>query len=130
MRRQDIELSPETDNEIDVNNLKDEFTNFSPMLNRYCEAKAQSQHDYGIAKAEYEEIRSEVYIELKTSKTDGKMTEKHLEAAVDIDSRVRKALRRMLDADRDLETIKGYVESMRAKKDMLIQLGADARKES
>ena len=127
MKRVDIVLDPTTDNAIDVADLKTEFQVLPPTLFRYSEQKAEAEREHDLAKGQYEEIRSQVYIEIK--KGTEKVTEKHLEALIETDSRVRAAFVTMIDAKRDLETMKGYVESLRAKKDMLIQLGADARKE-
>lgn len=121
------ELNFEKDNTIDVANLQKEFRNLPPSLYRYAEIKAEAEHDYDIAKAEYEELRSEKYIEIKSK--EGKVTEANLSAMIEVDKDVKAALRNMLEKKRDVETLKGYVESLRAKKDMLIQLGADARKE-
>lgn len=121
------ELNFEKDNTIDVASLQKEFRNFPPTLYRYSEIKAEAEETYDIKKAEYEELRSEKYIAIKSK--EGKVTEANLSAMIEVDPDVKKALREMLAAKRDLETIKGYVESLRAKKDMLIQLGADSRKE-
>ena len=121
------ELDFEKDNTIDVASLQKEFRNLPPILYRYAEIKAESEHAYDIKKAEYEELRSAKYIEIKSK--EGKVTEANVSAMIEVDAEVKKALRDMLEAKRDLETLKGYLESLRAKKDMLIQLGADARKE-
>lgn len=121
------ELDFEKDNTIAVDNLSKEFRNFPPTLFRYCEIVAEAEEAYGLAKAVYKETQSEKYIELKSK--EGKITEANLSAMVEVDPDVKKALRNMLSCKKDLETLQGYVESMRAKKDMLIQLGADARKE-
>lgn len=121
------ELDFDKDNTIDVANLQKEFRNFPPTLYRYSEIKAEAEEAYDLKKAEYEEKRAETYIAIK--QREGKITEANLDAMIETDGDVKKALREMLSAKKDLETIKGYVESLRAKKDMLIQLGADARKE-
>lgn len=121
------ELNFEKDNTIDVAALSKEFRNFPPTLYRYCEIKAEAKETAELKKAEYEELRSAKYIEIKSK--EGKVTEANVSAMIEVDPDVKKAYRELLSAKRDLETIEGYVESLRAKKDMLIQLGADARKE-
>lgn len=121
------ELNFEKDNTIDVANLPKEFRNLPPLIYRYSEIKAEAEETYDLKKAEHDELRSKKYLEIRSR--EGKITEATLEATIDTDEEVKKALRDMLSAKRDLETLKGYLESLRAKKDMLIQLGADARKE-
>ena len=95
------------DAQIDITDLQKEFRVFPSTLFAYNEAKA--------------------LIKIKSGET--KVTEKHADALVMIDPVVKAAFLHMLDMKRNLETFKNYVESLRAKKDMLIQLGADARKE-
>lgn len=121
------ELDIDKDNTIDTDNLTKEFRNFPPTIYGYSEIEAKAAEDLGIKKAEYEELRSAKYLEFRQK--EGKITEATLNAMLETDPEVKKALRDMLASKRDLETLKGYVESLRAKKDMLIQLGADARKE-
>lgn len=116
-----------TDAQIDVTDLQKEFREFPSTLFAYNEAKANGESMYDRAKASYEEAQAEAYIRIKGGET--KVTEKHAEALVVVDPLVKEAFHNMLSMKRDLDTFKNYVESLRAKKDMLIQLGADARKE-
>lgn len=120
-------LSLERDNKIDVADLQQEFRVFPSMLFSYCEVKSTAQDAFDRMKAQLEEIKATVYVELKSGAV--KVTEAHVEALTILDPRVKAQQQRVFDAGRDLETTKNYVESLRAKKDMLIQLGADARKE-
>lgn len=115
------------DNEIDVANLQDEFRNFPSILFHYAELKANVEREHDLNKANYEESKARVYLEIKGSVE--KITEKHLDATIINSEVVKDAKQTMLTAKRDLDTLKNYVESLRAKKDMLIQLGADMRKE-
>ena len=121
------ELNSEKDNTIDVTNLTEEFRGIAPLIYRYGEAKANAEHAYDLSKAELDELKAQLYMEIKSS--GEKVTEKHVEAIIDHNDRVKAAVRKTLELKRDLETIKSYTESLRAKKDMLIQLGADSRKE-
>jgi hypothetical protein len=127
MKRIDIELNPDTDNMIDATDLGTEFREFPPKLFRYSEKKSDAERDHDLAKNRYEEVRAQVYLEIKRG--GEKVTEKHLDALIEVDVRVQGAFVTMVQAKRDLETLKNFVDSLRAKKDMLIQLGADARKE-
>ena len=121
------ELDPEIDNTIDTSDLSTEFKNLPPTMYGYRVELASAEHGYDLAKATYEELRSAKYLEIRSR--EGKVTEATVEATLDIDPEIKAAKRKMLEAKRDMETVDGFMESLRAKKDMLIQLGADARKE-
>lgn len=120
-------LDLEKDKEIDPANLHEEFRAFPSTLYSWLEAKASAEQEYDLSKAVYEEAKSLKYLELKES--GEKLTENHLSARIEADEVIKKCLRNVFTAKRDLETFKNYVESLRAKKDMLIQLGSDRRKE-
>lgn len=122
-----IQLDFERDNDTDIDNLREEFVRIAPLIYSYSETKARADEAHSIAKAVYEELEATKYLEFRSK--EGKITEKTLEAMVATDPDVMKAQRAMFSAKRDYDTIKGYVDSLHAKKDMLIQLGADARKE-
>jgi len=122
-----IKLDILSDNTIDCSRLKEEFAKFPVIFYRYMELKVNAEDEYERAKATWKEFRSLKYKELKGN--NGKMTEKNMEAELDSHSELNVLNQRVLEAKRDLETLKAYVESLRAKKDMLIQLGADARQE-
>lgn len=121
------ELNFEKDNTIDVANLSKEFRNLPPLIYRYSEIKAEAEENASLKKAEYKELQAKKYLEIRSK--EGKITEATVSAMIENDEEVKKALRDYLSATRDLDTLQGYLESLRAKKDMLIQLGADARKE-
>lgn len=122
-----IKLDFEKDDTIDIDNLKEEFRRIGPLIRRYVEIWAEAGEAFGIAKAAHEELRSKKYLQFRSQ--EGKITEKTLEAMIDTDPDVIKAQRAMLEAERENKTIRGYVDGLLAKKDSLIQLGADARKE-
>lgn len=132
---QDGEGTPETgapmnlgsDNKIDASNLQQEFLVFPSVLYSYCEAKSEAGKVYETLKQQCEEAEAEAYIRFKSG--PDKVTEKHVEALIATDPVIKGLKLQLIAANRDLETTKNYVESLRAKKDMLIQLGADARKE-
>lgn len=123
-----MKLNPELDLEINVKDLTSEFKKLSLLLYRYYESKADAEREFDRAKATLEEIKAYVYTSLK-SDPNKKHTEKSVEAEIEANEDVRRVHDLMLDTKRDLATWIGAVESMKAKKDMLIQLGADARKE-
>lgn len=116
-----------TDNEIDVAHLQDEFREFPSTLFAWCEARSEAEGAYDLAKAVYEEARSRNYMELKRS--GEKLTENHVEAMIDTNEEIISLKRSTFKTKRDMETLKNFVESLRAKKDAMIQISADIRKE-
>ena len=122
-----FELNISEDHHIDLPNLRDEFSKFPIILYAYSEAKADAEKVYDLDKSFIKEIEAQVYVELKTS--GEKYTENHAKAAVDCDPRVLEARKKMYDSKRTYNTLRNYVETLHSKKDMLMQLGADLRKE-
>lgn len=122
-----MKLDPLKDLEVDVKDLTSEFKKLSLLLFRYYVEKADAEREYDRIKSTLKEIRASVYKQLKTS--GEKHTEKSLEAEIDTNADVIKVQDLLLDAGRNLATWIGAVDSMKAKKDCLIQLGADRRAE-
>jgi len=123
-----MELNPETDLTIDVANLTKEFREFPLVMYRYSVYRAKVEAKRDLAKANLKETRARVYKRIK-SDTTAKQTEKGLESEIDTDPMVMEANMKLVQAEHDASTWAGAVESMRAKKDCLIQLGSDRRKE-
>jgi len=123
-----MELNPDKDIQIEVTRLGEEFQVLPLLIYRYSEAKSDAGYAVDVAEAEYKEMRADVFKEI-LSEHEKKPSDKVIEAEIESHPKVKKAKRNYLSTKRDYETIKGFVESLRAKKDMLIQLGADARKE-
>ena len=123
-----MELNPEIDLSIDIHNLTAEFRNLPGLLFRYYQYKAKIEAIRDNAKARLKETRAVVY---KTIKSEGsvKHSEKSMEAEIDSHPDVIKAQMSLIRAEHDATTWAGAVDSMKAKKDMTIQLGADSRKE-
>lgn len=122
-----MELNPEVDLSIDIHNLTTEFRQLPGLLFRYYQYKAKIEAIRDNAKARLKEARAVVYKEIKISGT--KHTEKSMEAEIDMNPDVLKAQMSFIKAEHDATTWGGAVDSMKAKKDMIIQLGADSRKE-
>lgn len=123
-----MELNPDTDLSIDVANLSNEFRHFPTVLYQYCLQKVKIEASRDIAKAKLKEVRALCYKKIK-SDFNTKFTEKGVEAEIDTDPSVIEANLKFIRAEHDASTWGGAVDSMKAKKDMLMQLGADARKE-
>ena len=123
-----MELDPEKDLDVDIHNLTSEFKRLSLMLFRYYQHKAKLEAQRDVAKAKLKETRAVTYKRIK-SDTTKKYTENSMEAEIDTDPAVIEAHMKLIRAEHDAETWVGAVDSMRAKKDCLIQLGSDRRKE-
>lgn len=122
----EFKIDPKENISIDTLNLEDQFRWLPTLMREYGEEFASVGYDLDLAKTEYDEVRSEVYKELKSS--GEKITENHISSLITTDERVKEAKRTMLNVKRDYDTIKSYIDSLKAKKDMLIQLGASQRK--
>lgn len=123
-----MELNPEVDLAIDIDNLTSELRSFSPKLYRYYQHKAKVETQRDLAKTILKETKAEAYKRLK-SDPKVKHTEKSLEAEIDTDQQVMDAQRKFIRAEHDATTWNGAVDSMKAKKDCLVQLNSDRRKE-
>jgi len=123
-----MKLDPEVDLAINVANLSSEFRDFPIIMYRYSQYRATIETQRDMAKARLKEVRATVYKRLRAN-VSTKHTQSSLEAEIDIDPEVTEAQKKLIRAEHDAATWAGAVESMRSKKDCLIQLGADARKD-
>ena len=123
-----MELNPSVDLSIDVANLSQEFRFFPTVFYQYCLQKAKIEASRDIAKSKLKEARALCYKRIK-SDLSLKLTEKGIEAEIDTDPSVIEANMKFIRAEHDATTWCGAVDSMKAKKDCLIQLGSDRRKE-
>jgi hypothetical protein len=124
-----MEINPEIDLEVDLHNLTQEFKKFSLLLYRYYEYKAKVESQRDLAKSKVKEVRANSYKRIKSDQSV-KHTEKSLEAEIDTDPLVLDAQMRLIKAEHDATTWGGAVDSMKAKMNCLMQLGADRRKEN
>jgi hypothetical protein len=123
-----MELNPEVDLSIDVTDLTSEFKKLSLTLFRYYQHKAKIESLRDIAKAKLKETKAITRKRIRLDSTV-KHTESSMEAEIDTDPAVIDAQMRLIKAEHDATTWSGAVDSMKAKKDSLIQLGSDRRKE-
>ena len=122
------EIDPEKDLTIDVTDLSKEFRKLPLTLFDYYKEKTKAEKTRDLAKAKLKEVRALTYKRIK-SDTSAKHTEKSMEAEIDTDPLVLKVTAALIQAEHDASTLSGAVDSMKAKKDCLIQLGSDRRKE-
>lgn len=123
-----MELNPDVDLTINVADLTTEFREFPILMYRYMQQRAKAEAQRDIYKAKLKEVRGQVFRELKQD-TATKHTALSFEAEIDTHPRVIEANLKFIQAEHDASTWGGAVDSMRAKKDVLIQLGSDRRKE-
>jgi hypothetical protein len=123
-----MELNPDVDLTINVFDLTTEFREFPIIMYRYMQMRAKMDARRDIAKSKLKEIRALVYKRIK-SDNSVKHTAQSMDAEIDVDPEVLEANLKFIQAEHDASTWGGAVDSMRAKKDCLIQLGSDRRKE-
>lgn len=124
----DRELNPEVDLEVDVNDLDAELRSYSLVLNRYYTYEARLCSIRDIAEAKLEELEASTYKSIK-SDISVKHTEKSIDAEINTNPTIIEAKMKLIRTQHDVATWHGSVVSMLAKKDMLIQLSANSRKE-
>ena len=124
----DFKLDIDINHRIDSANLPFEFRWMPVILFHYGKAKASAQYECDMAEARFKEAQESKYFYYKSDK-DLKYTDKQAEAAAKSDPQVIELKNAYFAIKKDVGTLVAYLESLRAKKDMLIQLGADARKE-
>lgn len=123
-----MDLNPDVDLIINTSDLTSEFRGFPIVLYRYIQNKAKAEAQRDIAKAKLKEVRALAYKKIK-SDVSIKHSEKSMEAEIDTDPDVLTAQVKFIQAEHNATTWGGAVDSMKSKKDCLIQLGADSRKE-
>lgn len=92
-------------------------------------ARAEAQHDRLKARFEVVEATLYDYHRKLLAATGEKVTEKMVENAVKVDPRWFKAKNTVIEAGTIAAINKGLVESLKDRRDMIIQLGADRRDE-
>ncbi|MDX1471019.1 MAG: hypothetical protein R3213_05950 [Flavobacteriaceae bacterium] len=125
---EDIKFDINENHKIDNARLSHEFRWMPVILFHYGQAKAEAQYQCDLAEARYKEAEQSKYFHYKSDK-ELKYTDKQAEAAAKSDAQVIELKNTYFAIKKDVGTLVAYLESLRAKKDMLIQLGADARKE-
>ena len=123
-----MELDPDVDLTINVSDLTTEFRNFPIVMYRYSQKRASAEATRDLAEATLKELRAIAYKRVK-SDLSAKHTEKGLESEIETDPDVKTAKIKLIQAEHNAATWAGAVESMRSKKDCLIQLVSDRRKE-
>lgn len=105
------------------------FMEQSSLRAFYGAQAAQAEAQAARAKAKFEVIEATLYDQHRKAlaESEGKVTEKMAENAVRKDKRWLAAKNLMIEADTIATINRSMVESLRDRKDMLVQLGADRR---
>lgn len=122
------DLDPEADIEIDKHALAKEFRLYPPIYYRYCMEVSYAQEKVNDAKLGLKEIRGRVYLDLKNHAT--KYSETHLGMLIEQDPLVSAQTKLLGQYEYELRNFEGFLQALKFKKDCLVQLGADARKEN
>jgi len=122
---------------IDEDDLNAEYIRVSTDLAYWAKKHGEAEHDFLAAKANvkraeataYEQAMHDLADEYETGKISKKPTEKMVEARAQLDPEVEDAHDRYARSAGWRREVEGYVEAIQSKRDMLVSLGADLRKE-
>jgi len=116
--------------------LEEEFIRLPADLAYWNERYSQAVRAFLISKIEVERCGARLHLEVRTrlmgvavpegAKSKGP-TVADIEAAVESEPELQAARMRALDAEVDKVRLQGVLDAVRAKRDMLVQLGARAR---
>lgn len=113
--------------------IQEEYAAVPGDLYRWCRLLADADHALGVSEQEIEDCENDERVRLlaEAEKAEEKPpSEDRLKAKVRAAAPYKAACRRALDARREKARAFAVVEGIRAKKDMLISLGADLRAEA
>lgn len=110
---------------IDEDDLSSEFATFTAVYARWLYIRSDQQARILKKSNELSAVSAET--RLRWSEELTKPTVDDLKARVTADPVVRKLNEQLARLEADAEVVKGIIEALRAKKDMLISLGAQQR---
>lgn len=114
--------------QIDTLQLQEEYTELPAQLAYWNEQYAKALREYLHAKIARVRLHAKLYFE-KRAALSGKVTEASVDAAIETDPRYCNSRDEEADAEAEATRLRGVVESVRTKKDMLVSLGAHIRAE-
>ena len=111
--------------------IQEEFARVAPDLAYWSAKFAEAHKTYLEAKILRDNVRGAKWFIVKNDllATRGKCSNPDVEAALDTDEDMNEALASLVEAEYERERLKGVLEAVRAKKDMLISMGAMIRAE-
>lgn len=117
---------------IDDENLSSEFSRVSSDVAYWSRRLARLEADLIRAKAALKKVEADGYcfaMEHLTNATGKRPTQKYLEAYVETMPEVQEAHEAIARVTEARTEARGYVDAISAKRDMLVQLGANRRQE-
>lgn len=110
--------------------MQEEFVRIPADLSHWNAKYTEALKAFLLAKARAEEIWARVWLTTREALlADGKATEKLIEAKAQGDEDYQKAHLALIEAEVEKARVMGVVDAIRAKKEMLISLGATIRAE-
>lgn len=111
--------------------IQEEFVRVPADLARFNHRYAEAQKVYLRAKHNLDRVEAELYISMREAiiNAGGKPTEKQIEAGIKVQPAYQAAVDDLVDAEHKKAETYGNVDAVRAKKEMLISLGAHIRSE-
>lgn len=114
-------FSPETDFQIDPDNLDAEICNVGPLLNKYGDIHSRLQAQAERHKRDLEEVSSRVYLHVKANllASGDKATEATVRAEVTISDEYRDAVATYVETQRNAIRADGWWKSILKKADLV-----------
>lgn len=115
--------------EIDALAIESEFVRIPADLAYWGERYAEAHRDYLAAKIDAKRITARMFLEQRIAiQADGeRATEAYTNARVEESTTWLDAQNALLEAEARRESIKGTLDAVRAKRDMVVSLGAQIR---
>lgn len=111
---------------VTVSDITEMMSEMPTLLFSWLEKASDAAEVAAFKAIAVKEAKASAYASLKNS--GEKLTEKHLEVLVELDPAVVAAKAEEVKTTRDAATFKNFAEALRTKRDMLVQLDADLRK--
>lgn len=114
---------------INHDQLDSELTELPSLLWHYGELEAVAHTEALRKKADSDQAHASAYKRLKSLARKEKATEAQVSAEVELDPEYIRYVSKWIDAEGNARRLKAVVESLRAKRDALVQLGANHRQQ-
>lgn len=120
-----------SDASIDANNLSEEFANQASTFGHYGAMVAAALKQQGAKELMLEIVRAKLDKAVRDAAADEgkKITEVAIENEIIRNTEYVNAKKELIEAKSIYKMLDLFVEGMRQRKDMLVQMGADAREE-
>jgi hypothetical protein len=121
-------MEDKTKNHVGISeDIDNDLVGLPTLLWHYGSLEAEAYQLALTAKADMEQAHARTYKVLKEMSRKDKATEALLSAEVELDPEYRRYVAKHIEAEGNARKMRALVESLRAKKDALIQLGSNHR---